>query len=51
MHALTFDLHMVHCVHNDISLLLRNFHEGIFVIHIDTSNETARNSGFTGDGS
>ena len=47
MHALTFDLHMVHCVHNDISLLLRNFHEGIFVIHIDRSDQFSRNTGFS----
>ena len=37
MNALTFDLHMVHRIHDDIGLVLRYFDEGVFVVHIDLS--------------
>ena len=49
MNALTFDLHMVHRIHDDIGLVLRYFDEGVFVVHIDAADETARDSGFSGD--
>ena len=49
MNALTFDLHMVHRIHDDIGLVLRYFDEGVFVVHIDAADKTARDSGFSGD--
>ena len=49
MNALTFDLYMVHRIHNDISLILRNFYKGVLIIHVDAAHKTARDSGFSGD--
>lgn len=37
---------MVHRIHDDIGLVLRYFDEGVFVVHIDAADKTARDSGF-----